>query len=82
MKPIYYSLWDLQCNRRMATGLNCTTLEDVKRELWDYAEPDREEIFLTNDMNDISLDLLLEVIELQLESSDVPYEDEYAWCTI
>jgi hypothetical protein len=77
MKPIYYSLWDLQCNRRMYTGLNCTSKDDVKNQLWDYFMPEREEVFLTNDINNVSLDLLLEVGEFTLETSEEPFKDEY-----
>ena len=73
---MYYSLWDTQVNRRMATGCNCTTKEEVKEQLWDYFAPDREEVFLTDDINNITLDLLLEVGEFILEEQETPFHDE------
>jgi hypothetical protein len=73
---MYYALWDTQVNRRMATGCNCTTKEGVKKQLWDYFQPDREEIFLTNNIEDVSLDLLLEVGEFILEEQEQPFPDD------
>jgi len=73
LKTTYYALWDLQTNKRMATGLNCQSLDDVKYELWCYFEPDRVEIFLTDDIDEVTLDLLLEVGEFVLEKSDKPF---------
>ncbi len=76
MKTVYYSLWDLQVNRRMGTGLNCTTKEEIKEGLWDFFESDREEVFLTDDINEVSLNLLLEVGEFRLDTSEEPFEEE------
>lgn len=74
---MYYSLWDNQCGRRMATGCNCQTKKDVKEELWSYYEPDRKEIFLTDNIRKVTLELLLDVGEFTLEESEVPFEEEY-----
>jgi hypothetical protein len=74
---MYYALWDTQTDCRMATGLNCTSKEDVKVELWEYFSPDREEVFLTDDIDDINLELLLEVGEFLLEESEIPFPNEY-----
>jgi hypothetical protein len=61
----------------MCTGRNCTTKQQVKEELWSYYEPDRKEIFLTDNIRKVSLDLLLEVGEFTLEKSRQPFpEDE------
>ena len=74
---MYYSLWDSQVNRRMATGLNCTSKEDVKKQLWDYFEPEREEVFLTNNIDEVTLDLLLEVGEFMMEESEVSFDEDF-----
>lgn len=73
---MYYALWDKQCDRMMCTGRNCTTKDDVKEELWSYMEQDREEIFLTDNVNDVTLDLLLEVGEFDLMESEAPYDED------
>ena len=73
---MYYALWDTQVNRMMYTGRNCTTKEEVKKQLWDYFTPDREEVFLTNDINDVTLELLLEVGEFILEEKNEPFPDD------
>ena len=73
---MYYSLWDSQCGRRMATGCNCQSKKEVKEQLWGYLEPDRKEIFLTDNINKISLGLMLDVGEFILEKSKVPFEEE------
>jgi hypothetical protein len=72
---MYYALWDTQCNRMMATGRNCQSKEDVKKALWSYNEPDREEIYLTNNIDDVSLELLLEVGEFLLMEQETPFDD-------
>ena len=72
----YYRLYDKQNGRYMATGHNCTSKKQVKEQLWDYFEPDREEIFETSDSNDISLKLLLEVGEFILEKSKTKFPDQ------
>ncbi len=74
-KTVYFALWDKQCNRQMATGLNETSKEGVKNELWSYLAPDREEVFQTNDINDVDLKLLLDVGEFHLMESDVPFDE-------
>ena len=76
-KKTYYALWDEQYGRRMATGCNCTTKTEVKEQLWAYYEPDRKEIFLTDNIRKVTLQLLLEIGEFTLEQSDVPFDDEY-----
>ena len=68
-KP-YYALWDKQSERRMYTGLNCRTKEDVRKELIDYLQPDVEEIYLTDNPK---LQLMLEVCEFILEESEIPF---------
>ena len=73
---MYYALWDNQCGTRMHTGRNCTNKTDVKKELWSYYEPDRKEIFLTDNIRLVTLELLLEVGEFTLEQSDVPFEGD------
>ncbi len=73
---MYYALWDIQCNRYMATGRNCQNKEEVKKQLWEYLQPDRKEIFLTDNINDVSLDLLLEVGDFILEESEKPFDEE------
>ena len=74
-KTIYYALWDMQCNRQMATGLNATSKEEVKKGLWSYFEPDREEVFQTDDIDLIDLQLLLDVGEFLLMESEEPFEE-------
>ena len=75
---MYYRLFDTQTGDYLHTGFNCQTKGDVKRELWSYFELDRKEIFLTNNINKVSLQLLLDVGEFILEESKTPYlEDSF-----
>ena len=76
---MYYRIFDTQTGSHMATGLNCQTKEEVKEELWDYYSPDREEIFLTEDINEVTLELLLEVGEMILEEDNVPFDDDFLY---
>jgi len=73
----YYALWCLETNRYMATALNAKTKEDVKQQLWEYFSPEREEILLTDDINKVTLELLLEVGVLDLCESNIPFDDEF-----
>lgn len=76
---MYYRLMCFQTGSPMATGLNCQTKEEVKEQLWDYYTPDREEIFLTEDINEVTLELLLDVGEFILEENNVPFDDEFLY---
>ena len=71
----YYRLFDTQTGGYMHTGYNCTSKEEVKEELWSYNEPDREEIFLTDDINEVELQTLLVVNGVILEESSVKFDD-------
>ena len=72
---MYYRIFDTQTGCYMATGHNATSKEQVKTGVWDYFLPDREEIFLTDDINKISLQILLDVGEFILEDSKTKFEE-------
>lgn len=72
----YYRLADFQCGGYLHTGYNCTSLKDVKDELFDYIEPDLddEDPFNTREKFDEYFETVLEVWQLELERSKVKFE--------
>lgn len=72
---MYYALYDIEEKDYLYSGYNCTSRKEVKEQLWDLLEPEREEIYLTNNINKVSLRLLLEVNLLVLEKSKTPFPE-------
>lgn len=73
---MFYRLFDLYIKDYLHTGYNCTSKEDVKKELIELNEPDVEEVFETTDPNELNLDTLCEIFYLKLEESETEFEEK------
>lgn len=71
----YYAIYDLQIGDYLHTGLNCTTIQDVKDEFISYisVDTDEDDLKICKKMNTHEL---LDMWGMELQSSKTKFIDE------
>lgn len=72
----YYALYDLQCGRRMATGLNTTSLKKMKEAMLSYFSGDHDDDEL-KDLQKCSATELCAAYEFKILKQKKKFKENY-----
>lgn len=73
---MYYRLYDLTCGRYMATGYNAYGKEELLHEIIEYMNNDVDCEDDINILENSSVEELCAIIELDIEESEIPFEEQ------
>ena len=75
---MYYRLFDIQCQRVMATGHNSTTLKELIKNWLEYKSNDWDEETEKNYRNLNQKEIVELIVEddFEIEKSKIPFEEE------